>query len=141
MTGAQHRGNPYRRRRAAPATARVVTTSDWLSLLALATACASEAGGGAEADDARRRLATLANRMNAASPEMFDRNAGAATADVARAFIRVGRAFAHPVTPDERRREMADMVADMAAFLDKRIHAMATDAFRAAHVGRPEVWR
>lgn len=136
MSGA----NPYRKRRYTPA-ARVVTTTDWLALLKLAQTCAEEADRGAgEAPDARLHLATLANRINAASPELFEKAAGAATADMARAFIRVGRAFAHSVTPDAMRREMAATVADMAGFLDRRIHAMATEAFRSAHVGRPEVW-
>lgn len=139
--GSHYRGSPYRPRRRSTSGQRVASSSEWLALLQLAQTCAGEVERGeAESSDGRLHLATLANRMNAAVPDLFEKSAGAATSDMARAFIRVGRAFAHPVTPDALRREMADTVTDMAAFLDKRIHAMATDAFRAAHVGRPEVW-
>ena len=118
----------------------VETAGDWLAMLALAQSCVEDAKGEAEGADADLRRANLANRINAASTGLFDRRAGAATSDAARAFVRVTRAFARRETPDLLRREMAPMVADGATFLDLQLHRLATADFERAHAGRPEVY-
>ncbi|MGH7018758.1 MAG: hypothetical protein ACREEY_02700 [Brevundimonas sp.] len=87
-----------------------------------------------------RRRADLANRINVAKPDLFEREAGVATADAAKGFIRVTKAFARRETAEGLRTDMAAMVSDMAAFLDRRLHQLATDNFNRAHAGRPEVW-
>jgi len=125
----------------ATAPKAVESAAEWHAVLALAQSCADDADRGAvETEDASVRRATLSNRMNTASTGLFDRRAGAAIADVAKAFVRVARAFARRETPDALRREMAPMVADGAAFLDLQLHKMATADFERAHHGRPEVY-
>lgn len=118
----------------------VESAGDWLAMLALAQSCAEDARGEADDAEADVRRANLANRINAASTGLFDRRAGAATADAARAFVRVTRAFARIETPGPLRRELAPMVADGAAFLDLQLHRLATADFERAHAGRPEVY-
>lgn len=125
----------------ATAPKAVESAAEWHAVLALAQSCADDADRGAvETEDASVRRATLSNRMNTASTGLFDRRAGAAIADVAKAFVRVARAFARRETPEALRREMAPMVADGAAFLDLQLHKMATADFERAHHGRPEVY-
>lgn len=125
----------------ATAPKAVESAAEWHAVLALAQSCADDADRGAvESEDASVRRATLSNRMNTASTGLFDRRAGAAIADVAKAFVRVARAFARRETPEALRREMAPMVADGAAFLDLQLHKMATADFERAHHGRPEVY-
>lgn len=125
----------------ATAPKAVESAAEWHAVLSLAQSCADDADRGAtDCDEASVRRATLSNRMNTASTGLFDRRAGAAIADVAKAFVRVARAFARRETPDALRREMAPMVADGAAFLDLQLHKMATADFERAHHGRPEVY-
>ncbi|WP_295706971.1 hypothetical protein [uncultured Brevundimonas sp.] len=118
---------------------------EWRALIELAKSCAVDAlsqGDEAEEEgqDAALRLMTLGNRVNAASSSVFAREAGAATDDAARAFLRVTRAFARRETPGRTRRALAPMMAAGAEFLDDALHGLATDAFKRAHAGRPEVW-
>ncbi len=120
--------------------ASVSTRAQWRDLLSLAGQCAADADRGDDGDDARLRRASLANRINTATAALFEREAGAATADAAKAFIRVTRAFARRETAQALRHDMANMVSDGAAFLDLRLTQMATDDFNRAHAGRPEVW-
>lgn len=129
------------RRPAAPRTASVNTRAQWRDLLKLAEQCAADADRGDAGSDAQVRRASLANRINTATAALFEREAGAATADAAKAFIRVTRAFARRETAEALRRDMANMVSDGAAFLDLRLTQLATDDFNRAHAGRPEVWR
>lgn len=128
-----------KRARRAPAPG-VRTRAEWRDLLTLATKCAEDARQGDGGSDAVVRRAHLANRINAASAVVFEREAGVATADVAVAFIRITRAFARRETADPMRAEMTDMVSDTAAFLDQRLTQLAVDEFQRAHAGRPEVW-
>lgn len=126
-------------RRAAPKFG-VRSRADWRGLLELAGKCAADADRSDGGEEAMRRRAELANRINVAKPDLFEREAGAATADVAKGFIRITRAFARRETVEALRRDMAAMVSDGAAFLDQRLTQLATDDFNRAHVGRPEVW-
>lgn len=135
-------------RRPSGASARkpggVRSRADWRGLVELARACADDArdeadDGGREAD-AELRLATLGNRVNGASTEVFAREAGAATTDAARAFVLTAKAFARRETPGEVRRRLADSVADLSTFLDQQLTWLADRDFQRAHVGRPEVW-
>lgn len=124
--------------------ARIVTRADWRKLILLAQACArdaelGEAEGDADGANARLRLMTLSRSSIAADPGLFN-HAGAATHDAATGVLRVLRAFARPETPDVMRRELASLIADGVAFLDRAMDRMATDDFRAAHRNRPEVW-
>lgn len=123
-----------------PAVPGVNTRADWRALLELAGKCATDADRGDGGEDAIRRRAELANRINVAKPDLFEREAGVATADTAKGFIRVTRAFARRETAESLRTDMAAMVSDMAAFLDRRLTQLATDDFKRAHAGRPEVW-
>lgn len=126
-------------RRAAPKFG-VRTRADWRGLLELAGKCAEDADRSDGGEEALRRRADLANRINGATPILFEREAGAATTDVAKGFIRITRAFARRETAEALRREMAALVSDGAAFLDQRLTQLATDDFQRAHAGRPEVW-
>lgn len=135
MTG--WRDQRARRPAAAPG---VRTRADWRGLLELAGKCAADADRNDGGEQAMRRRAELANRINVAKPDLFEREAGAATADVAKGFIRITRAFARRETVEALRRDMAAMVSDGAAFLDQRLTQLATDDFNRAHAGRPEVW-
>ena len=117
------------------------TRAEWLGLLDLAGRCAADVDRNDAGEEALRRRADLANRINGAAPDLFERQAGAATSDVAKGFIRITRAFARRETAEALRRGMAAMVSDGAVFLDQRLHQLATDDFNRAHAGRPEVWR
>lgn len=137
MSGRLSRG----RGRRARAVKAVETSAEWHAVLALALTCADDADRGAmDCVDAEARRATLSNRMNTASTGLFDRRAGAAIADVAKAWVRIARAFARRETPQSLRRDMAAMVADGATFLDLQLHRLATADFERAHHGRPEVY-
>lgn len=125
--------------RRAPAQG-VRSRAEWRDLLTLATRCAEDVRQGEAGSDAVVRRAHLANRINAASPVVFVREAGVATADVAEAFIRITKAFARRETAEPMRAEMTAMVSDTAAFLDQRLTQLAVDEFQRAHAGRPEVW-
>lgn len=134
-------------RRPSGATARkpagVRSRADWRGLVELARTCAAEAqdeGGDGSEGDAALRLATLGNRVNAASTEVFAREAGAATTDAARAFVLTTKAFARRETPGEVRRRLAASVADLSMFLDQQLTWLADRDFQRAHEGRPEVW-
>jgi hypothetical protein len=126
------------RRPATPPGVR--TRADWRELLTLASKCAEDVRQGDIGSDAVVRRAHLANRINAASGALFEREAGVATADVAQAFIRIAKAFARRETPTPLRQEMTAMVSDTATFLDQRLTQLAVDDFQRAHAGRPEVW-
>lgn len=128
-----------KRARRAPAPG-VRSRAEWRDLLALAARCAEDVRQGDAGSDAVVRRAHLANRINAASPAMFVREAGVATADVAEAFIRITKAFARRETAAPMRAEMTVMVSGTAAFLDQRLTQLAVDEFQRAHAGRPEVW-
>lgn len=119
----------------------VATRADWRGLVEAAKACAADARDEIEGDDATLRLMTLHRRLNGASTDVFVREAGAATADAARAFVGAGRAFARPETPAATRRLLAPSVAELAEFLDQQLTRLADRDFRQAHAGRPEVWR
>lgn len=127
-----------RRNRAAPVQA-VSRTRDWRELLEAMRRCAEDAERGECDDAANLRRMSAANRINAASPGPFESH-GAATLDMAKAFIRAGRAFVRPQTPQDLRREMAHAIADMAQFLDDRLTAMAVTEFQNAHRGRTEIY-
>lgn len=118
----------------------VRSRAEWRDLLTLARKCAEDARQGDAGSDAVVRRAHLANRINAASAVVFEREAGVTTADVAVAFIRITKAFARRETAEPMRAEMTAMVSDTAAFLDQRLTQLAVDEFQRAHAGRPEVW-
>lgn len=124
--------------------AGVKSRADWRGLVELAKACAEDAAeeavDGADSQAAEIRLATLSNRVNSASTEVFAREAGAATTDAARAFVLAAKAFARRETPGEVRRRLAASVADLSMFLDQQLTGLADRDFREAHRGRPEVW-
>lgn len=128
-----------KRARRAPAPG-VRSRAEWRDLLTLARKCAEDARQGDAGSDAVVRRAHLANRINAASAVVFEREAGVTTADVAVAFIRITKAFARRETAEPMRAEMTAMVSDTAAFLDQRLTQLAVDEFQRAHAGRPEVW-
>nr|WP_315051270.1 hypothetical protein [uncultured Brevundimonas sp.] len=128
------------RRRAGSAKPAAFGKAEWRALIELAKSCAADAQAEEEGQDPELRLMTLGNRVNAASSSVFAREAGAATDDAARAFLRVTRAFARRETPRRTRRALAPMMAAGAEFLDDALHGLATDAFKRAHAGRPEVW-
>lgn len=119
----------------------VRSRADWRGLVELAKACADDADAGSEDQDAQLRLAHLGNRINAASTEVFAREAGAATTDAAKAFVLAAKAFARRETPGDLRRRLAASVADLSTFLDQQLTGLADRDFRQAHRGRPEVWR
>lgn len=120
--------------------AGVKSRADWRGLVELAKACAEDAADETDNLDAEMRLATLSNRVNSASTEVFAREAGAATSDAARAFVLAAKAFARRETPGEVRRRLAASVADLSMFLDQQLTGLADRDFREAHRGRPEVW-
>lgn len=120
--------------------AGVKSRADWRGLIALAKACADDAAEETCGQDAELRLASLGNRVNAASTEVFAREAGAATTDAAKAFVLAAKAFARRETPGEVRRRLAASVADLSMFLDQQLTGLADRDFRQAHRGRPEVW-
>ena len=117
----------------------VRSRAEWRELLTLATKCAEDARQGDAGSDAVVRRAHLANRINGASAVVFVREAGAATGDVAEAFIRITKAFARRETAEPMRAEMTSMVSDTANFLDQRLTQLAVGEFQRAHAGRPEV--
>ncbi|WP_374322672.1 hypothetical protein [Brevundimonas sp.] len=120
--------------------AGVKSRADWRGLVELAKACADDAAEEAFGQDAELRLASLGNRVNGASTEVFAREAGAATTDAAKAFVLAAKAFARRETPGEVRRRLAASVADLSMFLDQQLTGLADRDFRQAHRGRPEVW-
>lgn len=119
---------------------RVASRPEWRGLIEQAQACVADANADAVGPNADLRLAALANRVNAASTEMFKREAGQATVDAAEAFARVARAFSRRETPSEVRLGLAPSLADLAAFLDQQLTRLADRDFEQAHRGRPEVW-
>ena len=134
------------RPRPLPAPA-VRTRSDWRGLVDLAQACVAD-GEGADGDDPdgyailsarERRRMDLARRCGHATTETLEREAGAVTGDVARALVRIGRAWSRAETPGETRAELTPLLKSVAGFLDARLHRMATTDFQRAHAGRPEV--
>ena len=120
--------------------ARVASRPEWRALFVQGRACVADANADATGDGADLRLATLANRINVASTEVFKREAGQATVDAAEAFSRVARAFSRRETPSEVRLGLAPSLADLAAFLDQQLTRLADRDFEQAHRGRPEVW-
>jgi len=119
--------------------ATVTSRADWHGLLKLAGDCAEDVRADATDSDAQLRLMALSNRANGASSAVFA-NAGAATADAAKAFVMLARAFARSETAALTRRALEPVVAAGAAFLDAQLHRQATEEFERAHRGRPEVW-
>ncbi|WP_292052118.1 hypothetical protein, partial [Brevundimonas sp. UBA5866] len=113
---------------------------EWRTLLALALRCAEDAEKAIVGEEAFLRRATLANRINGASATVFEREVGAAAADVAAGFIRTVQAFARSTTTPALRVELAGLVRQSAGFLDQRLTDKAREDFQRAHQGRPEVW-
>lgn len=131
---------PYSKRGAsrAPRLPDVADVPRWRKMLAEALACADDADRGEMDEAADLRRMHLANQLNRAVVKPF-RYGGQATQDMATAFITAGRAFVRRETPQEVRRAMAHSIADMARFLDDRLHAQATVAFENHHRGRTEI--
>ncbi|WP_426041523.1 hypothetical protein [Brevundimonas sp. TWP2-3-4b1] len=134
-------------RRPRPTIPGVRTRGDWRGLVDLALSCAAD-GEAAEARgepggdifmSANRRRMDLARRCGHATPEVLEREGGSVTGDVARALVRIGRAWSRPETPGETRAELTPLLKAVAGFLDARLHALATTDFQRAHLGRPEV--
>ena len=121
-------------------TATVSTRAEWHSFLALSKACVEDAAREAQDSDAVLRLMTLGNRANGASSGLFARETGAATAETAKAFIGMARAFARRETPSVMRQALGPVIAAAAEFLDQALHRLTTEEFQRAHQGRPEVW-
>lgn len=138
---APHRGSapPWRKRTPKPL---IKSRQDWRGLVELAGRCARDAGETSGPVDAQAadRLIRLSSQINLADTGLFEREAGAATADVARAFVRTARAFTRQATPGELREEIALLVAAEADFLDRALTRLADRDFQRAHAGRPEVW-
>lgn len=129
-----------RSRQGARSGPRIVSRSDWRKLLQLAQACAGDADRGVLDDaEAQLRLMTLSRHSFCADPAVFN-TAGAATLDTAAGVLKVLKAFARPETSSVLRQDLATLIADGAAFLDRAMDRMATEDFRAAHRNRPEVW-
>lgn len=114
--------------------------SEWRGLLDLAMRCVDDVQRGASGEEPFQRRAALANRINAASATVFEREFGAATHDVATSFIRTAGALARSGTPEGYRVELAVLVRHGAQFLDQRLADKAREEFQRAHAGRPEVW-
>ena len=126
----------------------VRSRADWRGLVDLAKACVADGEqrmasydfdipDGWSAMD-RRRM-DLARRCGHATTDTLEREGGAVTGDVARALVRIGRAWARPETPGGTRAELTPVLRSIAECLDARLHALATDDFQRAHAGRPEV--
>lgn len=130
---------PWPKREARP-VATVASRADWHTFLSLAKACVEDADREAADSDATLRLMTLSNRANGASSMLFAREAGAATADMAKAFVSIARAFSRRDTPGVTRRALGPVVATSAEFLDQSLHRLTTEEFQRAHQGRPEVY-
>lgn len=129
--------NPGRR---GPSTAVVSSRTEWRRLIALARQCAADAREQARGDDAQLRLMALCRRSGSASVAVLDRDAGAAVADCARAFLKVAAALSRASTPAVTREGLAPVVEASAEFLDDQLHALNAAEFQRAHEGRPEVW-
>lgn len=145
-------GSPGKMRGRRATTPVVSSRSDWRTFVTLARACAAEAEaadegaceatseGRAAVQAAALRLMALDRQARSASSVALDRDGGAVTGDLARAFIRMTCAFARPTTPTTVRCALAPVIEAAGAFLDDRLHRMNTDDFQRAHSGRPEVW-
>lgn len=120
--------------------ATIRSRGEWRTLIVLALRCVEDVERDATGEVAFQRRAALANRLNAASASVFDREFGAATHDVATSFIRTAGAFARSGTPEGYRAELAALVRHGAQFLDQRLADRASEEFQRAHAGRPEVW-
>lgn len=123
------------------------TRGDWRGLVDLALACVAD-GEDHDGDDPNgiavlsardRRRMDLARRCGHATTDQLEREGGAVTGDVARALVRLGRAWSRAETPGETRAELTPLLKAVAGFLDARLHALATTDFQRAHSGRPEV--
>lgn len=135
------------RNRPRPPMPSVRTRADWRGLVDLALNCVADAeraeahgepGGEIFMSDNLRRM-DLARRCGHATTEVLEREGGAVTGDVARALIRLGRAWSRPETPGETRAELTPLMKGVAMWLDARLHGLATTDFQRAHAGRPEV--
>lgn len=113
---------------------------EWRGLLVLALRCVDDVERQTTGEAAFQRRATLANQINAASASVFEREFGAATHDVATSFIRTTSAFARSATAEALRVDLAALVRLAAQFLDQRLADKASEEFKRAHAGRPEVW-
>jgi len=127
-------------RRYGQTTAGVRSRPDWRGLLELAQQCAADATGEASDEKAFQRRAALANRLRRVSSELFQREIGASSGDVADAFVRIALAFARSETPAQTRCAMSPMVSLLASFLDERLTESGHQQFQRAHAGRPEVY-
>ena len=134
-------------RRPRPAIPGVRTRGDWRGLVDLALTCVADAeraermgepGGEIFMSENLRRM-DLARRCGHATTEVLEREGGAAAGDVGRALIRLGRAWSRIETPGETRAELTPLLKGVAAWLDARLHGLATTDFQRAHAGRPEV--
>lgn len=122
----------------------VSSRGDWRSLIALAQACVGDvvaAGQDADVPGADLRRMTLAARSRQVTFAVLEREAGATTAQVARAVIDLARAFANGAVSRETRAEVAPVLGAVVGLLEDLLHALATREFQRAHQGRPEVWR
>lgn len=121
--------------------------SDWRALIDLARACVGDCeraddlavGTFGTFDAANVRRMSLLRGCSIAQTDQLEREGGAVTGDLARAFVRIGRAWARPETSGKTRAGITPLLKASADWMDERLHAMATDDFQRAHAGRPEV--
>lgn len=126
-------------RRARQRRVAVETRADWRGLIELARHCIRDLDG--EPDFAgETRLLDLSRRAKAASVDMWGRDAGATATEVARAFLILLVGFGRWTSPKASREALAPLIEASAGWLEDRMHELATDEFKRAHAGRPEVW-
>lgn len=132
------RGYGYQAKSRPPRLPNVADAGAWFKMLGIVQQCAEDAERGEVDEAANLRRMDMANLINRAVDAPF-KHGGQATLDMAAAFIKAARAFARAETPSELRRGMAHSIADMARFLDDRLHAIATRQFQDFHHGRTEI--
>lgn len=118
----------------------VRTRGEWRSLLDQAARCADDVAKSVSDEAAYQRRAALANRLRGASTTVIEREIGAAAGDVAVGFLRTASAFARTTTAEALRVELTALMMGSVLFLDKRLADKASEDFRRAHAGRPEVY-
>lgn len=129
-----------RPRRRIALAAPLRSRADWRALVVQAIACAEDAEARSLDREAFDRVVRLAKDLGRADPALFDREAGAAAAGAARAFVQFARAFARMETPPETRAQLGPTVRCAAQYLDGVLHGLAERDFARAHAGRPEVY-
>lgn len=149
MTAGRRSAGDWRAAARKPGRGESVVSSraDWRGLIALAVDCVADADaaldsepGRAMGSEAELRLMSLLRRATSASSAVLDRDAGAAVADVGRAFLRLTVAFARRETPAPMRQALIPAVTAAATFLDDQLHQLNAAEFERAHHGRPEVY-